>query len=235
MQRRLRRTGSGPALPRSDRVWLGGFSGCPGQPEGLRHQRCGNEWIPGGAPTPPFTPASANANPDEAILNLLTVNPITTTEPFYPLSSRLYVSTLYGFGHLLGGEKELARCFANNANLGPSMSEHSLVPIPGGVQCVDYRETSANTIPPPANVRGVGNVGLAGCGTLGTEHNSCLVRSEAPDICGDGVVTPDEASDQGLNDGCDDGNTVSGDGCSANCTIEAGFACNGSPSVCIIP
>jgi cysteine-rich repeat protein len=81
-------------------------------------------------------------------------------------------------------------------------------------------------------VRGVGNVALAlaGCGTLispGTEHNSCLVQSEAPDICGDGVVTPDE--------NCDDGNTISGDGCSANCTIEAGFACNGSPSVCIIP
>ena len=48
---------------------------------------------------------------------------------------------------------------------------------------------------------------------------------EAP-VCGDGIVTEDEA--------CDDGNTVDGDGCTANCTIEEGYACEGSPSVCTI-
>ncbi len=42
--------------------------------------------------------------------------------------------------------------------------------------------------------------------------------------CGNGQMTSGEA--------CDDGNTLSGNGCSAICTIEEGFNCTGSPSVC---
>ncbi len=43
--------------------------------------------------------------------------------------------------------------------------------------------------------------------------------------CGDGIVEGKEP--------CDDGNTVSNDGCSADCTIEPGFICQeGSPSAC---
>ncbi|APR80127.1 Multiple EGF-like-domain protein 3 precursor [Minicystis rosea] len=42
--------------------------------------------------------------------------------------------------------------------------------------------------------------------------------------CGDGTLGGAEA--------CDDGNTVSGDGCSATCTIESGYTCSGSPSAC---
>src|SRR5690606_22048128 len=34
--------------------------------------------------------------------------------------------------------------------------------------------------------------------------------------CGDGLV---------INEECDDGNTISGDGCSADCKIESGFTC----------
>ena len=41
-------------------------------------------------------------------------------------------------------------------------------------------------------------------------------------ICGDGKRIPWIPSDQ-----CDDNNTMSGDGCSANCTIEAGYQCSG--------
>jgi cysteine-rich repeat protein len=43
--------------------------------------------------------------------------------------------------------------------------------------------------------------------------------------CGDGIVD--------LGEGCDDGNLVNSDGCSANCAIESGFACSGQPSACI--
>jgi fibro-slime domain-containing protein len=39
--------------------------------------------------------------------------------------------------------------------------------------------------------------------------------------CGDGLVFGDEA--------CDDGNAVGGDGCSATCTVEAGFQCSQPP------
>ncbi len=40
-----------------------------------------------------------------------------------------------------------------------------------------------------------------------------------PDICGDGRKKSSEI--------CDDGNTVSGDGCSNLCLIEVGWICSG--------
>jgi cysteine-rich repeat protein len=43
-------------------------------------------------------------------------------------------------------------------------------------------------------------------------------------VCGDGFKRGGEA--------CDDGNLVANDGCSASCTVETGFTCNGSPSSC---
>ena len=43
-------------------------------------------------------------------------------------------------------------------------------------------------------------------------------------VCGDGFI--------GYGEECDDGNTVSGDGCSATCIVEAGYVCIGQPSVC---
>lgn len=43
-------------------------------------------------------------------------------------------------------------------------------------------------------------------------------------MCGDGAIEGDEA--------CDDGNVDDGDGCSAECALEDGFACEGEPTVC---
>ena len=58
------------------------------------------------------------------------------------------------------------------------------------------------------------------CPTPGAK---CIAKT-----CGDGIVAGNEQ--------CDDGNTVAGDGCSATCTLEPGFACvtQGTPpkSVC---
>ncbi|MBK9267008.1 MAG: proprotein convertase P-domain-containing protein [Polyangiaceae bacterium] len=45
--------------------------------------------------------------------------------------------------------------------------------------------------------------------------------------CSNGVVEPGEA--------CDDGDLMGGDGCSATCTVEPGYTCSGSPSVCAPP
>ena len=50
-------------------------------------------------------------------------------------------------------------------------------------------------------------------------NNKCSSR------CADGIVVSAE-------EGCDDNNTDSFDGCSPTCAIEAGFECSGSPSVC---
>jgi len=46
-------------------------------------------------------------------------------------------------------------------------------------------------------------------------------------VCGDGLVEPGES--------CDDGETDGGDGCSAECEAEVGFACDGEPSSCTGP
>ena len=43
-------------------------------------------------------------------------------------------------------------------------------------------------------------------------------------ICGDGI--------QNVGESCDDGNVVSGDGCSASCGTESGYFCRGTPSTC---
>ncbi len=43
--------------------------------------------------------------------------------------------------------------------------------------------------------------------------------------CGNGVLDPGEQ--------CDDGNVSDGDGCSSACTIEEGWVCYGSPSLCL--
>lgn len=46
----------------------------------------------------------------------------------------------------------------------------------------------------------------------------------APAACDDGIVNGAEQ--------CDDGNGLPGDGCSAACSLEPGYACSGEPSVC---
>jgi cysteine-rich repeat protein len=62
-----------------------------------------------------------------------------------------------------------------------------------------------------------------GDGTVsGTETMAC--DSDDESVCGDGAVSGIEK--------CDDGATVPGDGCNADCTIEAGFTCSGATSVC---
>ena len=44
--------------------------------------------------------------------------------------------------------------------------------------------------------------------------------------CGDGARVG--------NEGCDDNNVASGDGCSSNCTVEEGWECSGdAPSSCL--
>ena len=122
--------------------------------------------------TPPFTPPSVSADPDLALDNLLA--PPGTT-PLYPFSRRLYFSTIYGFGNLKGGEQELAQCYANNAIVGPAMTSHGFVAVPGGVQCLDYPEELPTSDTPAANVQGAGNVALGGCALGLTGQNACAV------------------------------------------------------------
>ena len=76
-----------------------------------------------------------------------------------------------------------------------------------------------------------GAFGVAGCGSSGTPSENLDPDADptcdgscdapppdtAPPACGDGVLQPGEA--------CDDGNTKSGDGCTATCGAEDGWVC----------
>ncbi|MCK6593329.1 MAG: DVUA0089 family protein, partial [Polyangiaceae bacterium] len=50
------------------------------------------------------------------------------------------------------------------------------------------------------------------------------VQISITSLCGNGAAEPFE--------GCDDGGMAGGDGCSPTCTVEPGYGCSGSPSVC---
>jgi cysteine-rich repeat protein len=63
--------------------------------------------------------------------------------------------------------------------------------------------------------------GLMSCEVCGS---SCVFTGGITSYCGDNIFDP-------ANEGCDDGDVTptSGDGCSATCTIETGFACIENP------
>jgi len=56
-------------------------------------------------------------------------------------------------------------------------------------------------------------------------NSPCGANAPPPPNCGDGLLTSDEA--------CDDGNTVGSDGCAANClAVERGYSCNPPGKAC---
>ena len=62
------------------------------------------------------------------------------------------------------------------------------------------------------------------CGTC-TAGLACDTAGQCISLCGHGIIDSGE--------GCDDGNTISGDGCSSTCTIESGWICdNKEPTTC---
>ena len=82
-------------------------------------------------------------------------------------------------------------------------------------------------VAPEANVMAGGSGGSGGSSRPGIDGGVRRDRgpTNIPMQCGDGVRTSDEA--------CDDGNTVAGDGCSADCrTVEPGFSCTPAGKPC---
>ena len=65
--------------------------------------------------------------------------------------------------------------------------------------------------------------GLESCRVCAAD---CTEVDGATRYCGDSVV------EGGDVEACDDGNRVTGDGCNASCEVEAGYLCDGVPSVC---
>lgn len=63
---------------------------------------------------------------------------------------------------------------------------------------------------------------------VGTANTLCAPSGTA--ACGNAVIDALSPSGQ---EGCDDGNTTAGDGCSATCTVETNYVCSGTTSVCV--
>lgn len=109
-------------------------------------------------------------------------------------------------------------------------SHPAIAPLASGL-LFGFLVTACGTSAPPGSGRLVGDgaggnsdmtqgggssVALGGSGDLAV--NDMPPPQVAPPGCGDGTLTSDEA--------CDDGNKVSGDGCSASCLqVERGFSC----------
>jgi cysteine-rich repeat protein len=79
------------------------------------------------------------------------------------------------------------------------------------------------------------------CGRACASGKACLNGSCVTTACGLGGSCPTGSSCcAGLcvaltAQGCNDGNSVNGDGCSTICRVETGWSCSGTPSVCTVP
>ena len=90
-----------------------------------------------------------------------------------------------------------------------------IVSVDTGTSMIDTGEATDDTGAP---VRDAGR-------DTGTSRDAAINRDAFAPRCGDGAING--------GDVCDDSNMTAGDGCSATCTVEAGFACNtASPTVC---
>lgn len=92
-----------------------------------------------------------------------------------------------------------------------------------GMLCTDIDECAAGTAGCDANATCTNEPGSFSC-ACNEGYEGDGVTCTAVASCGNGVL--DGADD------CDDGNTTAGDGCSATCTVEPGYICSGSPSMC---
>jgi cysteine-rich repeat protein len=100
-------------------------------------------------------------------------------------------------------------CLAGNDDFGGTGgSRLTAVAIPAGERIVVVATTYAATA------------------TIASYTLTVRTDGVAPVVCGDGLIEGSE--------GCDDGGTAGGDGCSATCAVEAGWACSGAPSVCAL-
>ncbi|RJS26239.1 hypothetical protein DRW03_06955 [Corallococcus sp. H22C18031201] len=97
--------------------------------------------------------------------------------------------------------------------------------VAGSEVCDDGNLSSGDTCSP----RCLWEVGQA-CAASGVcDSGMCSPSTHvcvAANVCGNGMLDDGEL--------CDDGNTKAGDGCSASCTVEAGYTCNQNPSVCAV-
>ncbi|MEZ4270367.1 MAG: hypothetical protein R3C68_02675 [Myxococcota bacterium] len=76
----------------------------------------------------------------------------------------------------------------------------------------------------PGNQTNAQGSGFGGSSSNDGVPGRVVVSWQGKPVCGDGLVEPVEA--------CDDGGTLDGDGCSSTCMLEDGWTCLHAPSEC---
>lgn len=105
---------------------------------------------------------------------------------------------------------------------------------PDGITWSDYgtihtSSTAAAIATDNVNVAGPVRIRVlmvSGSNRMNIDDFKWTTGAPVPSVCGDGIINGSET--------CDDSNTVSGDGCSSVCSIESGYTCSGTPSVCTL-
>lgn len=96
--------------------------------------------------------------------------------------------------------------------------------LPAGFRLLSYEDVGLPTWEPAVKPAGYTN-----CRDLIGKPSDICVIDEPSLTCGNGAI---DLLPGGRVEGCDDGNTVSGDGCNASCGVEPGWSCVGQPSRC---
>lgn len=113
---------------------------------------------------------------------------------------------------------------SGNPNTGKDLKYVTLSTLPAGFRLLSYEDVGLPSWEPavkPANYTNCRNL-------VGKPSDICVI--DAPALtCGNGVI---DALPNNRVEGCDDGNTVAGDGCNATCGVETGWTCVGQPSTC---
>ena len=103
-----------------------------------------------------------------------------------------------------------AACTDGNACTGPDVCAGGTCSTPA-LSCDDNNTCTTDT----CNVAtGCAHANVPNGSLCSNNTGRCVTGTCTPGVCGDGVV------ESGLGETCDDGNTTSGDGCSATCQAE---------------
>ncbi|HHH30445.1 MAG TPA: DUF4215 domain-containing protein, partial [Polyangiaceae bacterium] len=111
--------------------------------------------------------------------------------------------------------------------LGNTCDLASEIPEPGQADGCSDGTAGAGTETLVFNALPAGTYYVVVDGTTAADEGAfTLDIAAAVTTCGDGTVDATE--------GCDDMNTMAGDGCDAMCAVEPGYTCTGDPSVCVL-
>ncbi len=150
----------------------------------------------------------------------------------YPIEVLYYENTGAAVLEMFVADSEISFVSETNSNAAVSPNpangvdlKYAIIPtLPAAFRLLSYEDVGLPSWEPAVKPTGYTN-----CRNLiGTPSDICVIDEPAL-TCGNGAI---DALPGNRVEGCDDGNTVAGDGCNATCGVEPGWTCVGQPSTC---